>query len=142
MARNILILWRRTEAEGSAGEAHFDSVGGQMKAVRKDDRLFICATRDGELYLLGLLQVRQVVKERSAGLRAEFGPYRAVCRNLSGPFKVLPVGKRKWQLRFVNTDSKRLDPNVMLALQLRAHRFLSDDSADLLSKMLGRMLPR
>lgn len=108
-----------------------------MKAVHKGDRLFICATSADELYLLGLLQVSRVMKERSAGLRAEFGDYRAVCRNLSGVFKILPLGKRKWQLRFVNTDSDRLDPDVTLALQVRAHRFLSDRSAALLSKMFG-----
>jgi hypothetical protein len=108
-----------------------------MKAVNKGDRLFICATTAEELYLLGLLQVRKVVKERSRGLQKEFGHYRADCRNLSGVFKILPLGKQKRQLRFVNTDSDRLDPNITLALQVRAHRFLSDDSADLLTKILG-----
>ena len=110
-----------------------------MKAVHKGDRLFICATSADELYLLGLLQVRKVVRERSPGLRAKFGNYRADCRNLSGVFKILPLRKRKWQLRFVNTKEKsdRLHPDVTLALQVRAHRFLSDQSANLLTKMLG-----
>jgi predicted HNH restriction endonuclease len=108
-----------------------------MKAVQKGDRLFICATSADELYLLGLLQVRKVVKERSSRSRAEFGDHQAICRNLSGSFKILPLGKRKWHLRFVNTQSDRLDPAVTLALQVRSHRFLSDESADLLTKMLG-----
>lgn len=108
-----------------------------MKAVNKDDRLFICATAADELYLLGLLQVRKVVKERSPGLQANFGNYRAICRNLSGNFQIIPLGKRKWQLRFVNTDSDRLNPDIKLALQVRSHRFLNADSADLLAKMLG-----
>jgi hypothetical protein len=89
------------------------------------------------LYLLGWLQVREVVKERSPGLRAKFGNYQATCRNLGGVFKILPLGKRKWQLRFVNTESDRLAPDVALALQVRVHRFLSDGSANLLTKMLG-----
>jgi hypothetical protein len=138
MARNILVLWRWSEAlecEGQSG--NFGSIGGQMKGVHKGDRLFICATATDELYLLGLLQVRKVMKERSSSLRAEFGNYRALCRNLSGIFKILPLGKRKRQLRFVNTKADRLDANVTLALQVRTHRFLSDQSADLLTKMLG-----
>jgi hypothetical protein len=138
MARDILVLWRWSEALDSEGQGgSFDSIGGQMKAVHKGDRLFICATSADELYLLGLLQVRKVAKERSPGLRAEFGNYRAICRNLSGKFQILPLAKRKWQLRFLNTESDRLDPHVRLALQLRAHRFLSDHSADLLAKILG-----
>src|SRR5262245_54538485 len=132
MARNVLVLWRWSEAlecDGLGG--HFSSIGGQMKAVHRGDRLFICTTSADELYLLGLLQVRKVVKERRPGVRAEFGDYRAICRNLGGTFKILPLAKRKWQLRFVNTESDRLDPDVTLALQVRAHRFLSDESADL-----------
>ena len=108
-----------------------------MKAVNKGDRLFICATSPDELYLLGLLQVRKVVKESSPGRKAAFGDYRAICRNLSETFKILPLGKRKWQLRFLKTDSDRLDQSITLALQVRTHRFLSDESADLLTKMLG-----
>jgi predicted HNH restriction endonuclease len=111
-----------------------------MKGVKKDDRLFICATIADELYLFGLLQVRKVVKERSHHIQANFGDYRAVCRNLSGNFLRRPLGKRKWQLRFVNTDSDRLNPEVKLALQVRTHRFLSDDSADLLTTMLGETI--
>jgi len=126
MARNIMILWRWSEALECEGESwrHFGSVGGQMKGVKEGDRLFVCATTDGELYLLGLVQVKDVKK--------------GVCRNLSGTFKRLPLEKRKWQLRFVNTDASRLDPNVRLASQVRVHRVLSDESADLLARMLGK----
>ncbi len=138
MSRNILVLWRWSEALASEGwDGHMSSVGGQMKAVRKGDRLFICATSEGELYLLGLLQVKKVVPESDSALQAEFGNYRAVCHNLGGPFKILPLRKRKWQLRFVNTAADRLNPKATLAMQVRNHRFLSDTSADMLTKMLG-----
>ena len=138
MARNILVLWRWQEALWCKGRQLSSSIGNQMQGVTKNDRLFICATTSNELYLLGLLQVRKVVKETKSS--DEYGSFRAICQNLSGKFKILPLGQRKWQLRFVNTNSLRLNPNVRLALQVRTHRFLSDDSADLLTTMLGKKL--
>ncbi len=137
MARNILVLWRWSEAVASENYVDFSSVGSQMKVVKKGDRLFICATTEGELYVLGLLEAKKVVREHDRGLRESFGRYRALCRNVGGPFQIIPLGRRKWQLRFVNTDSDRLDPNVKLAMQVRQHRFLSDESADILASLLG-----
>lgn len=138
MSRNILVLWRWSEAVDSEGDdGDFSSIGGQMKAVQKGDCLYIGATKNDELYLLGMLLVKEVKEERNRGLRALFGKYRANCQNVGGPFKILPLGERKWKLRFVNTKSNRLSPKVRLASQLQAHRSLSDESADLLAGLLG-----
>ena len=108
-----------------------------MRGLQKNDRLFICATTADELYLLGLLQVTKVNVEKNPRLQEQYGSHRAVCRNLGGVFKRLPMAARKWQLRFLNTVSDRLNRNVKLAHQVRSHRFLSDESAQVLSKMLG-----
>jgi hypothetical protein len=139
MGRNIMVLWRWSEAHACEGDAsrQFNPIGSQLRTARKGDRLFVCATVAGELYLLGLLKVQEVMKERSAVLREQFGDWRARCRNLGGPFKILGLGRHKWQLRFVNSQSDRLDPNIKLAMQVRAHRFLSEESAELLERLLG-----
>src|SRR5262245_49849059 len=122
--------------EGDASR-QFSPIGNRLRTAMRGDRLFVCATVADELYLMGLLQVQKVAKERSAILRERFGGWRARCRNLGGPFKILAIGRHKWQLRFVNSQSDRLDPNIKLAMQIRAHRFLSDESAELLEKLLG-----
>src|SRR5262245_33758563 len=101
MSRDLLVLWRWRDALDYEGQRHHDSVGSQMKGLAKGDRLFICATTGNELYLLGLLQVQKVIPERNQKLRLEYGTYWAKCRNLSGPFRIIPLGRRKWQLRFV-----------------------------------------
>src|SRR5438552_14436842 len=121
MARSILVLWRWSEAQRLEGYSRIThSVGGQMKAIAKGDRLFVCATSGGELYLLGLLEVsRDSRKENYAPARKKFGSHRAPCRNVGGPFMIAPLGERKWQLRFINTASERLKRGVTLALQLR-----------------------
>ena len=61
---DVLLLWRWDEAERSEGYAYTNSVGVQMKHRKKGDRLFICATRSNELFLLGAIQVNEVERER------------------------------------------------------------------------------
>jgi hypothetical protein len=139
MGRNIMVLWRWSEALACEGDAsrQFNPIGSQLRTARRGDRLFVCATVADELYLLGLLKVQEILKERSAVLREQFGDWRARCRNLGGPFKILALGRHKSQLRFVNSQSDRLDPTIKLAMQVRAHRFLSEESAELLERLLG-----
>src|SRR6266404_6166194 len=138
MPRNVLVLWRYSEALDSEGMSHdFRSVGGQMRGVKKGDRLFFCATSGDELYLLGLGEVKKVSRERNARLQAKFGGYSAVCKNLSRPFKILPLRTLKWRLRFESTAADRLHQKVRLALQVQRHRILTQASADLLAKKLG-----
>jgi hypothetical protein len=132
-----MILWRWSEAEASRGILEMDSVGGQMRSIARGDRLFVCATKQDELFLLGVLQAKKVVKERNSAARDAFGFYRALCRNLSGPFGITPLGDAKWSLRFVNTASDRLDPNKKIAMQVRQHRFLSERSASMLLSLLN-----
>lgn len=137
MARNILVLWRWSQAVKSEGLSEKESIGEQMREVNKGDRLYICATSNDELYLLGILEVKRTRNETNWVLQDEFGKFRAVCRNLSGAFKRLPLGKRKWQLRFVSINADRLRRDCNLGQQLQQHRILRDESADLLAEMFG-----
>ena len=134
-ADNVLVLWRWQDAEDAKGYRCSGSVGGQMKHRKKGDRLFICATRDNELFLLGAMTVQGVRRERSKEAAESFGSHRADGRCISGPFQIIPLGSTKWKLRFVS-ESDRLSKRFKIASQVQAHRMLSQESAKLLLRTL------
>jgi hypothetical protein len=97
------------------------------------DRLFVTATRDNELYLLGLLEVSAVHRTQRAGARLPI--YRAIAKRSSGPFRIIPLGSLKWRLRF-ESEADRLSRTSSVAMQVRKHRFLTEQSARLLQDVL------
>ena len=137
MGNSVLVLWRWHEAEASRGYRCNGSVGWQMRHREKGDRLFICATRDNELFLLGAINVQSVRQERTKEARESLGSHRAEGRCISGPFQIIPLGSVKWKLRFVSA-SDRLSRRFKIASQVQAHRTLLEDSADLLLSILKR----
>ena len=128
-SRNVLVLWRWTDAL-DANACHMKlSRGSQMRSRRRGDRLFVCATHKNRLYLLGIILVRQVQRYRRE--------YKAVGRNLAGPFRIIRLESRILRrIRFRGTDTDRLNLSVPLAFQVRTHRYLSPPSAELLNKTL------
>jgi hypothetical protein len=134
--RNILVLWRWSAAENCDGWEITSSVGGQMRHVQRGDTLFVVATRDSELFLLGALQVDKVGRELRKEAREEYGKYKAAGRSLSGPFRIIPLGRQKWKLRFGSSTSTRLSRRKKISDQVRAHRFLTPESAGMLGQLL------
>ena len=134
--RNVLILWRWSEAEDLLGWPCKASIGSQMEDMRRGDVLYVIAYNNEELFALGSVSVETVRKERRANPRDEYGAYYAGGRNLSGPFQMTPLGEAKWKLRFQQTDADRLDRRKQLVHQVRQHRFLTSESAKLLSRIL------
>jgi predicted HNH restriction endonuclease len=132
--RNVLVLWKYSEAEDCEGEEVTGSVGSQMRGIRRGDSLFICATRDDELFLLGSIQVEREMAAR--GRAAEIGSHEVRGKNTSGPFRILSMGAAKWQLRF-ESESDRLAKTTAIALQVRTRRFLTSQSANLLKATLA-----
>ena len=103
--RDVLVLWRWRAANEVKGRPMDGSVGAQMRALHKGDRLFVCATHLDELFLLGAIHVDRIRQTP----RNPYGSHRAEGRNLSGPFKIIPLQRRLLtQLRFVNTANDRL----------------------------------
>ncbi|MFQ5424622.1 MAG: HNH endonuclease [Phycisphaerae bacterium] len=131
--RNVLVLWTWTEAQDVEGEECWGSVGAQMRSILKGDRLFVCATHDDELFLLGIIDITKVSRLRR---KHPYGSHRAEGRNRSGPFRIIPMGSLKWRLRFESTSSYRLRPESRISSQVQSHRFLTPKSADLLSKTI------
>src|SRR5262249_35821111 len=83
-ARDRLVLWRWEEAENSEGwTGDMRSFGNQMRHVQPGNRLFICATQQNELFLLGALRVKSVRETTSPGHREQFGTHVADCSSLS-----------------------------------------------------------
>jgi hypothetical protein len=137
VTKDRLVLWRWEEAEDCDGDdqSTFRSIGSQMKRVEPGDRLFFCATREGELYLLGAMRVRKVASERDPHLRKAFGTYCATGASLSRPFRIIPLGDLKWKLRFTG-GTDRLSRTASLPLQFLSHRLLAPQSATRLLNVL------
>lgn len=128
--RDFLVLWKWQEAEFWHGKVLTGSIGAHMKGVRKGDRLFICATTEDELFLLGTIRVRRT-ERRSDGQFYADGTNRAA-------FQLLPLKLVKWQLRFEGTKSDRLSKDKQIAWQVRSRRFLTPESAILLASELKK----
>ena len=130
LVRNILVLWRWQEAEYHDGEPVNRSIGGQMKGLKGGDKLFVCTTRNDELYLMGVISVSRTGKLSNNGYYASGASH--------GPFCIFPLGNLKWKLRFENTESDRLSKTTQIAWQVRRRRFLTYNSASLLLDALKK----
>jgi hypothetical protein len=135
MSSDLLVLWRIGEAYESEGKRVGGSVGSQMKGVLPGDRLFIAATENNELFLLGAIRVTSVQKVRDRETKDRFGGFRAEGRSVFGSFTMIPLAQYKWDLRF-DSNSDRLKRAITVGYQLQQHRRLTAKSADLLSRLL------
>ncbi|HYD48269.1 MAG TPA: HNH endonuclease [Terriglobales bacterium] len=137
--RCFLILWRWPEAEAWEGDEPDATIGTHAKGVRTGDRLYICSTHGGEIYLLGVLVVEKPAEKASAEERRLHGEraYRADGRSAHGCFVLEPLRHLKWQLRFELTTSERLKRNSDLVWQIRARRRLTPASAEMLDMLLA-----
>ncbi len=140
MSRNVLVLWRYEEAREVEDRKCSRSQGGHMRGVEIGDVLYVCTTKDDELFLLGTIQVRRVRPFRRERKPASGREYEASGR-ASRPIRIIPLGATKWKLRFVdlrkpNNPPTRLSRKSRLAFQVRAHRFLTPGSAQLLTARL------
>src|SRR5262249_7449488 len=104
----------------------------QLRTADVGDRLFVCGTQNDELYLLGVLKVTDVRPEPDRHAREAFGDYRAKCTNVCAPFRIIPLGGVKWNLRFLSETSDRPSLYVRMARQVATHRVLTPQSAKLL----------
>ena len=102
--RDFLVLWRWKEALDVQGEVMTGAVGAHASGLRKRDRMFVWATTDNELFLLGAIEVQRSGKDWSEG------------RSLYGPFRIIPLKALKWKLRFQSSADRllRKGPLAML----------------------------
>lgn len=126
MVTDYLVLWKWREAERVRGRFITHASGRHSGGLKRGDRMFICATRSDELFLLGAIEV-----QRSGDRWAEG-------RSVYGQFKIIPLKGLKWRLRFQHTGSPRLSHDVPVAMQVRARRQPTPEAAQLLDQMLKR----
>lgn len=122
---DYLVLWKYPEALRVQGSVMTDAVGKHAEGLKNGDRMFVIATTEDELYLLGAIEVKRSGRRWAAG------------KNLSGAFRRIPLRRLKWQLRFEGTPSTRLVKTSPLAMQVRARRRLWPSSASLLLNVLA-----
>jgi hypothetical protein len=123
--RVFLVLWKWEEAERLNG---FPEAGGHGKhsgGLRKGDRMFVWATKNNELFILGAIRVERSGKDWATG------------KNLYGPFQIIPLQSLKWKLRFQNSASEKLSRRTNLAMQVRSRRQPTPQSVSILEKLLS-----
>lgn len=125
MDTNYLVLWRYTEAMEVNGRVMTRAVGTHAGGLKHGDNMFIVATSQDELYLLGSMRVARSGKDWAKG------------KSLFGAFRIIPLKGLKWRLRFQGTPAVKLSHKTGIAMQVRARRRLSKDSADLLTQLLS-----
>ena len=108
--RDFLVLWRWREALRIQGTVVTEAWGTHAGGLNRGDRMFVWATKDNELYLLGAIEVKRSGDDWNEG------------RSLYGPFQIIPLKGLKWKLRFQQTDSVKLSRKAPLARQVRARR--------------------
>lgn len=124
-SRDYLVQWKYAEALRLDGQPVTRTYGTHSGGLMPGDRMFMVATKSNELYLLGLLEVKQ---SRNNGAQVS---------SLSGVFRIVPLKKLKWQLRFEETSSPKLTRDSPIAMQVRARRKLSSQSTELLAHVLS-----
>jgi hypothetical protein len=127
---DYLVVWKYNEALSVDGQVVTRTRGTHSGGLTRGDRMFVIATRKNELYLLGALEV-----QRSGENWAEVV-------SLSGVFRIVPLRRLKWQLRFEGTSSPKLSRDSPIAMQVIARRKLSAASAKLLGDVLAAKLKR
>jgi len=128
--RDFLVLWRWREALEVQGTVVTGAWGAHARGLNRGDRMFVWATKDNELYLLGAIEVKRSGDDWNEG------------RSLYGPFQIIPLKGLKWKLRFQQTDSVKLSRKAPLARQVRARRRPTPETARLLEQTLAKSLKR
>jgi hypothetical protein len=123
--RDFLVLWKWDEAERVQGLGITRAEGTHAAGLQRGDRMFIWATANDELFLLGAIRV-----ERSGTKWAEG-------KSLNGAFQIIPLEELKWKLRFQQSASDRLSREGSLAWQVRARRRPTPETVKLLEQRLS-----
>ena len=76
--RDLLVLWRWREALEVQGTVVTGAWGAHARGLNRGDRMFVWATKDNELYLLGAIEVKRSGDDWNEG------------RSLYGPFQIIP----------------------------------------------------
>ena len=87
--------------------------------------MFVWAVHGQELHLLGAIRVTRSGRDWAQG------------RSLYGPFKIIPLKDRKWQLRFQQTAAEKLKRQSPIAMQVRARRRPTPKTVALLEGLLS-----
>ena len=122
---DYLVLWRYSEALDVNGQVMTGAVGTHAGGLKRGDRMFVVATHHDELYLLGAMRVARSGKDWARG------------KSLFGAFRIIPLRGSKWKLRFQRTSATKLSKATGIAMQVRARRRLSAESAMLLAQQLS-----
>jgi HNH endonuclease len=122
---DYLVLWKYTEALDLNGQPVTEAYGTHAGGLKRGDRMFVVATHQDELYLLGAMRVARSGKDRANG------------KSLFGAFRIVPMKGLKWRLRFQGTSAVKLSNKTGIAMQVRARRRISKDSAALLTQLLS-----
>lgn len=122
---DYLVLWKYTEALAVNGYAMTGAKGAHAGGLRRGDRMFVVATSQDELYLLGAIRVRRSGRKSADG------------ESMFGEFRIIPLKGLKWRLRFQRTPAVKLSKKTPIAMQVRARRQLSKESAKLLAQLLS-----
>ena len=82
--RAHVVLWKWSEAERINGSVITRGEGSHSGGLKKCDRIFVCATKGDELYILGAIHIkrggpdwaegRQSIREHSRNSCVNFGP--------------------------------------------------------------------
>lgn len=134
--RDYLVLWTHDEAINDEGVVITRSVGTHTRGLSRGDRMFMVAYEGDELHFLGAVRVEQTGIDQGSGKPEASGA------NLTGPFRIIPLGDLQWKLRFEQTASPKLDKQKDLWWQVRSRRKLSPDSAQLLFDLLSQKQKR
>jgi hypothetical protein len=122
--RDFLVLWRWDEAERVQGSVMTKARGTHAGGLQRGDRMFVWATKEDELFLLGAIHI-----ERSGTKWAEG-------KSLYDAFQIVPLKELKWKLRFQQSASDRLSHEGSLAWQVRARRCPTPETVRLLERRL------
>lgn len=120
----VCILWRWEEALQCEGHTPPGGYGTHSGGLPPGTVAFVWATKNNELYLMGALQVKSSTNHEMHG------------KSLFGSFRIIPLKSTKWRLRFIGTRD-RLRKNATLPLQVRARRWITEESAAMLRELLG-----
>jgi len=124
--QDYLVLWKYSEALRVNGLVMTDAVGTHAGGLAKGDRMFVVATHQDELYLLGAILVQRGGDDWADG------------KSLFGAFRIVPLKGFKWKLRFEATGAPKLTKDRSIAWQVRSRRRLTIQSTKLLESVLSK----
>src|SRR6202007_176291 len=86
--RDCLVLWKWNEALRLRGAIGTGGRGKHSGGLKRGNRVFVWATSNNELYLLGAMEVERSGRDWMEG------------HSLYGPYQIIPLKGLKWKLRF------------------------------------------